>query len=717
MTISHHPPDGGWTLSEEQQAIVHSRSDSLRVLAFAGTGKTTTLRAYARERPQQRILYLAFNRTVAAEARESFPGNVTCSTIHALAYRAVGYRYRHQLRGSIRANQAAVALGLDQRNHKDLVLADRALKVLQHFLCSGCDDMAEFAWAVKDRQRYPRQAMQAAARLWELMVDPSAFCVPMLHDGYLKLYQLSRPRLRYDVILLDEAQDTNPVTLRVLSEQTCSRVFVGDPHQQIYQFRHATNAMAGAGHWDELALTGSFRFGADIAEAANHLLALKGETRQLRGLRSTPAPDTSAFIARGNAAIYKQALVLACQGKQTYWCGGIDGYRLQQLLDLYHLKRGEQSQIRDRFLAAFKGYGELCSYADEQDVRDLKAWCHLIDRHERWEGIPEEIAGIKRMVVSSLTPTVMALTTAHKSKGLEFGSVTLADDFHCHDLLHGVPIDLRTWEFGPEQAPALWDEQGYRGGVVLPEVELNLRYVALTRAQQSCSSKQWPAPLFDDLASYINDYPRFLLVDSHEVLKPKVAGGAPSGHERVDEPEMGSKTEVTLVKQSRAPEPALRSESASPVPVAEAAPRAGQTITLSWFQGAIDSSHVHVVASHYERRYPALAWHLLLLDLSALRVVTTDPADAVANMLGKQQLDSALPLVERFLLDVGLVLQQDPAVDLRASEGPKRECPVEKLVDAVECSQEGAVVGDAVEEPARHSMRKRLASLWMRSGQ
>lgn len=35
--------------------------------------------------------------------------------------------------------------------------------------------------------------------------------VPMTHDGYLKLYQLYRPRLsNYDCILIDEAQDLTP---------------------------------------------------------------------------------------------------------------------------------------------------------------------------------------------------------------------------------------------------------------------------------------------------------------------------------------------------------------------------------------------------------------------------------------------------------------------------------------------------------------------------
>lgn len=35
--------------------------------------------------------------------------------------------------------------------------------------------------------------------------------VPMTHDGYLKMYQLYRPRLsNYDCILIDEAQDLTP---------------------------------------------------------------------------------------------------------------------------------------------------------------------------------------------------------------------------------------------------------------------------------------------------------------------------------------------------------------------------------------------------------------------------------------------------------------------------------------------------------------------------
>lgn len=47
------------------------------------------------------------------------------------------------------------------------------------------------------------------------------------HDAYLKLYQLSDPQLDYDCILLDEAQDTNPVLGAIVAGQRGQKIFVG----------------------------------------------------------------------------------------------------------------------------------------------------------------------------------------------------------------------------------------------------------------------------------------------------------------------------------------------------------------------------------------------------------------------------------------------------------------------------------------------------------
>ncbi|MCP5859974.1 UvrD-helicase domain-containing protein, partial [Klebsiella pneumoniae] len=83
-----------------------------------------------------------------------------------------------------------------------------------------------------------------ARNIWAYMQDTKSD-VKMPHDGYLKLYAMSRPALRYDIILLDEAQDTNPITLDLVMAQRghAKIVLVGDRHQGIYGFRKAMNAM------------------------------------------------------------------------------------------------------------------------------------------------------------------------------------------------------------------------------------------------------------------------------------------------------------------------------------------------------------------------------------------------------------------------------------------------------------------------------------------
>lgn len=43
------------------------------------------------------------------------------------------------------------------------------------------------------------------------MLDFKNKDICMTHDGYLKIYQLSKPKLlNYDCILIDEAQDMSP---------------------------------------------------------------------------------------------------------------------------------------------------------------------------------------------------------------------------------------------------------------------------------------------------------------------------------------------------------------------------------------------------------------------------------------------------------------------------------------------------------------------------
>ena len=75
---------------EQAVAIDNARlGQSFKVIAYAGTGKTTTLQMISDAMPERRGMYLAFNKAIASEAQNKFHGNVNCRTFHSLAFRSV----------------------------------------------------------------------------------------------------------------------------------------------------------------------------------------------------------------------------------------------------------------------------------------------------------------------------------------------------------------------------------------------------------------------------------------------------------------------------------------------------------------------------------------------------------------------------------------------------------------------------------------------------
>jgi len=58
----------------------------LLINARAETAKTTTLQMIGSAHPDEKILYLVFNRKAREEAAGRFPGNVVVRTVHSLAF-------------------------------------------------------------------------------------------------------------------------------------------------------------------------------------------------------------------------------------------------------------------------------------------------------------------------------------------------------------------------------------------------------------------------------------------------------------------------------------------------------------------------------------------------------------------------------------------------------------------------------------------------------
>jgi superfamily II DNA or RNA helicase len=96
--------------TDEQLAAIDQakRGESFKVMAYAGSGKTTTLQLISEQLRQQKGLYLAFNKAIADEARSKFAQRRRLPYFSLIGLSACGSANHRQ---TAPAASIAVALG------------------------------------------------------------------------------------------------------------------------------------------------------------------------------------------------------------------------------------------------------------------------------------------------------------------------------------------------------------------------------------------------------------------------------------------------------------------------------------------------------------------------------------------------------------------------------------------------------------------------------
>ncbi|MBX3513133.1 MAG: ATP-dependent helicase [Xanthobacteraceae bacterium] len=462
---------------EQQEAVDQFRKGgSLKINAFAGSGKTSTLQLIAHGTPK-RGQYIAFNKAIVRDANEKFPNTVNCSTLHALALKATPSKYkadRDKAFGKVNAKKLAEIPKLKRwsidRKH---ALEPRSqgyliLDSLRRFMHSADPEPAAHhiprhgsLLAAPDAviKAVNDFALHGARHVWKRMIDEKD-PMPLGHDGYLKLWAQNNPTIASDYILLDEAQDTNPVVLDVLRRQPAQMIYVGDKYQQIYEWRGAVNAMEKIDTDASTFLTMSFRFGSSIAQAASKVLRHLGERRPIKGnpaVTSQIGPVTPrTILARTNASTVTAIIETLDAQKQPHLVGGTAEI-MEMLRGVQDLKEGRQSTVPDFF--GFENWQEVVEFAKSGEGDHLQTFVNLVEtRGER-----QLMWALNRTVDEEKCDVV--ISTAHKAKGREWSTVRLMDDF------------LRSGSNKAKKSPQV--ENGH------DPAELRLFYVALTRARNA----------------------------------------------------------------------------------------------------------------------------------------------------------------------------------------------------------------------------------------
>lgn len=477
--------------TEEQLDIIQSNTD-LKVNAVAGSGKTSTLLAYAKQHPDKRILYLVFNKSVKEEAKLKFQAqgirNTTVETAHSLAFGAMRSRGLIDLR-----HQGYTAFDvreLLQFSMGDLItemkIASHVVKMASCF-CNGPElklkdcPYLSYLPAGQDKQfteEYFDLIHQSTRALLGLMHRRKQ---QITHEFYLKQYQLTQPRLNYDIILFDEGQDASGVMLDIFLKQSARKVIVGDQNQQIYSWRYAINALTEV-DFEEKVLTNSFRFPQDIADIANDVLARKEhleypESPKIKGLGQTKliTSPNRATLGRTNSGILVSAIEQLIEEKDIkslYFEGNFETYTYADengsIWDILNLHQGKKNQIRNNLIRGMKGMTQLKEYAEETNDSPLKGLIEIVVKYQ--SDLPYLIKQIRDAQVSldDKDDADMIFSTIHKAKGMEYDQVTLTSDFLTEDRLLET---LGAADKGSVDKSRLGEE-------------INLLYVGVTRTKQ-----------------------------------------------------------------------------------------------------------------------------------------------------------------------------------------------------------------------------------------
>ncbi|MFC0402984.1 3'-5' exonuclease [Paraburkholderia rhizosphaerae] len=471
----HHTNMRTITPTEEQNAVLDavSAGGNLKVKAYAGAGKTATLDLVARARPDRRGYYLAFNRDIANDGKRKFPSNVSCRTVHSVAFSSVDRALTARLnlpkepphhlasRYGLGLMRVPTIIGKTlelSAFHVGRMVADGAAR-----FCRSAQSAPE-EWHIPVDEKIEETAaadlramlLPHVVRHWEESISPTGKTA-ITPDVYLKVWEQARPAINADFILFDEAQDSDGLMLSVLRRQSAQIIYVGDPYQQIYEWRGAVNAMQYIDA-PQCALTESFRFGHTFAALASRILRLLGERTPLRGqsaiqsrlVEGGETPPVDAILCRKNVTVVGALANGLRDGHKVAVRANVEDI-LAFADGADRLKRGERA-YRPTSLALFESWSDVQEYARSYAGRDLLPIVQIIDR---------EGTDFLRALLSRISPESEAdyvISTVHRAKGLEWDRVRVTGDFR----------------FKTEDD----------GRTTMAEDEKRLLYVALTRARR-----------------------------------------------------------------------------------------------------------------------------------------------------------------------------------------------------------------------------------------
>lgn len=178
--------------------LVLRRND--RIFITGNSGKTYTMLEYIKARPNEKILFLVYNKEMQVDfskrVKDANITNATVSTIHSLAYKWFINKYGKRNFKNISIVDIKNAL----RSRMEYSQLSLIKFYYDMYLCSDVEDPRELQTLSYD----DKYLLPFVKRLFDYYVNSDT----IQHNVYLKLFQLAKEKIEgYDTILADECLD------------------------------------------------------------------------------------------------------------------------------------------------------------------------------------------------------------------------------------------------------------------------------------------------------------------------------------------------------------------------------------------------------------------------------------------------------------------------------------------------------------------------------
>ena len=423
---------------------------NIAISATAGAGKSQTIiECCKRTSPGKKVLFMAFNKSIAEELKLKVPENIEVNTFHSKGLKVLFYNFSFKMKLSENKcfQLARKVLDIKEIPYKqqmrylfelqDIWNAIRMNLLVDYerdipYICIEKD--IEFRdRMIQDIQKIEFEWSKSALKIngnKEFQMD----FTDMLWLPYTLLNDENFPK--YDVVFLDEVQDQNTLQ-RELTQQFVKPKFgrlisVGDEKQCIYQFSGSSisnfRLLQNLPNTVVLPLDVTYRCAKRIVEEAKTVFSngIEYAPNATEGLVRdgdvTEAKDGDFVLCRNNLPLIEVFVILLEKGRKAIikgkdfgeaLCAILD--KIEKIEDLEKLKEEKIQKIME------KGVSYQVALQNPTYLNLVEKCSILIQLYRIWNNINELEAHIKQIYTEDIEGVV--LSTIHKSKGLEANRV------------------------------------------------------------------------------------------------------------------------------------------------------------------------------------------------------------------------------------------------------------------------------------------------------